>query len=48
MVKFIQILLEEIDSAAMRPVIIYEDNVGAMYPVMNRHVVGARTNHQAH
>jgi hypothetical protein len=43
MVKLIQMLLEEIDPSALRPALIFEDNVGAMFLVTNRHDVGART-----
>ena len=42
--KFVQMLLEEIDSTAIRPAIIYEDNVGAIFLSENQQV-GSRTKH---
>ena len=42
--KFAQTLLEEMDNRTVRPVIIYEDNTGAIYLAENQ-VVGGRTKH---
>ena len=42
--KFAQTLLEELDPKAIRPVIIYEDNTGAIFLAENQ-AVGGRTKH---